>query len=86
MNKPNPQNNFLKDKSETLSDWSERVFKDYEVDFFYGHGTPDPLRLGEAHLKYKFAFAKQNAAKLGINLYNASSARSEINSFETKLI
>lgn len=86
MDKPNPQNNFLKDSSESLSDWSERVFEKYEKDFFYGHGTPDPIRLGEEHLKQKFEFAKKNAKKLGISLYNASPVVAGINSFERKSI
>jgi hypothetical protein len=84
MDKPNPQNNFLKDASESLHEWSERVFGNYEKDFFYGHGTPDPMRLGENHLKQKFKFAVDNAAKLNIKLYNASPVNSDINCFEKK--
>ena len=83
--KPTPQNGFLKDnKDESIKAWSDRVYKEYKPDFFYGHGTPDPLRLGEDNLKQKFKLAIKNSKLLGVKLYNASPVISEINSFERK--
>jgi hypothetical protein len=84
--KPTPQNGFKKDKEESIEKWSNRVYGEFKPDFFYGHGTPDPLRLGEHHLKEKFKFAIKNSEKLGIKLYNASPVKSEINSWEKKLL
>jgi len=85
--KPTPQNGFLKDsKDESIKAWSDRVYAGYKADFFYGHGTPDPLRLGESTLKQKFEFAKNNAEILGIHLYNTSPVESLINSFSKKII
>ena len=85
--KPTPQNGFLRDnKDESIKAWSERVYQEYKPDFFYGHGTPDPLRLGTEHLQEKFRFAVHNAIALGVQLYNASPAKSNINTFEKKLL
>ena len=78
---PNPQNNFLKCESETIKQWSENFFKGFEPDFFYGHGTPDPLRLGENELRCKFKQAEEIAKKLGIDVFNASPVFSAINTF-----
>jgi hypothetical protein len=80
-NKPSPQNNFLKDQNETIEEWSKRFFQDFDEDFFYGHGTPDPLRLGEDYLIEKFNLALEISKKLGINVYNASTKESKINKF-----
>lgn len=80
-NRPNPQNHYLKDKNKSIKEWSEEFFKDFEPDFFYGHGTPDPLRLGEQVIKGKFNLALENSKKLGINIFNASPLESTINIF-----
>jgi hypothetical protein len=52
-----------------------------EKDFFYGHGTPDPLRLGEKHLLEKFEIAKNSAKILGVEIVNCSGVSSAINTF-----
>jgi len=52
--------------------WGEEFFKTFEPDFFYGHGTPDPLRLGEQELVRLFKQAEKYAANLGCELLNAS--------------
>lgn len=78
---PNPQNNFLRGQNETVKDWSKRFFADFDEDFFYGHGTPDPLRLGENHLIEKFNLALEISKNLGVNIYNASQVESKINQF-----
>lgn len=75
---PNPQNNYLKSSDKSIKQWSDEFFKDYDYDFFYGHGTPDPLRLGYNYLIDKFNLAKINANKLGIKIYNASNLESEV--------
>jgi hypothetical protein len=78
-NKPNPQNSYLKPSNQSISDWSNEFFKDMKQDSFYGHGTPDPIRLGEDHLISKFQIAIDNAEKLGIDLVNLSPLQSKIN-------
>jgi hypothetical protein len=77
--KPNPQNHYLKPSSQSIHDWSNEFFKDMKHDSFYGHGTPDPIRLGEDHLISKFHMAISNAEKLGIDLVNLSPIQSKIN-------
>jgi hypothetical protein len=58
----------------------QKEFKEFENDSFYGISTPDPMRLGEQHLKEKFEIAKETAKQLNINLWNLSDVRG-INSF-----
>lgn len=77
--RPNPQNNYKKPRNQSLSDWSEKFFDGMETDSFYGHGTPDPMRLGAKHLKQKFMYAIINANKLNIDLVNLSPVESTIN-------
>ena len=77
--RPNPQNNFLKPKHQSLQDWSDAFFDGMEKDFFYGHGTPDPIRLGMPHLKNKMVQAIDNASKLGIQIFNLSPVESDFN-------
>jgi hypothetical protein len=79
--KPNPQNHYLKDKNQSIKEWSEEFFKGFEYDFFYGHGTPDPVRLGEDVLKEKFFLALENSKKIGVNIFNASTIENTINIF-----
>lgn len=50
-----------------------------ESDFFYGHGTPDPLRLGMDHLKQKMSQALNLLERLGIEIINLSPVKSEFN-------
>lgn len=57
-------------------------FSNFESDFFYGHGNPDPLRLGKSELVSKFDLLKKNAKLLNIKLYNLSTVKSEINNIE----
>lgn len=82
--RPTPQNNFLKPKDTSLEDWSNSFFKGMRPDFFYGHGTPDPMRLGEKHLIEKFNLAIKNADRLKIKLYNLSPVKSKINTIPKK--
>ena len=77
--RPTPQNSFNKPKSQSLKEWYGEFFQGMEKDCFYGHGTPDPMRLGEPHLKSKFIQAADNSKKLGIELVNLSPVKSEIN-------
>ena len=77
--RPNPQNYYLKDKNKTIKEWSEDFFSGMNKDSFYGHGTPDPLRLGEDYLINKFQQALENCKKLNIDLVNLSPVDSKIN-------
>lgn len=71
-NKPNIQNDFNKKKEKTIKEWSDNFFHEFEEDFFYGHGTPDPLMLGEAHIIEKMNLAQKSSKQLGIELINYS--------------
>lgn len=82
--KPNPQNDYFKNKNQTIDEWSKIFFKDMEPDFFYGHGTPDPLRLGESHLKEKFELLIKLSEKLNVNIVNLSPVESNINIIKKK--
>ena len=50
-----------------------------ESDFFYGHGTPDPIRLGERQLVSKFQQAIDICERLNVELVNLSPVESRIN-------
>lgn len=62
----------------------EEEFEDFKNDSFYGISTPDPMRLGQAHIEKKFELAKQYAEQLGVSLWNISSSKNGINSFNKK--
>jgi hypothetical protein len=75
--RPTPQNQF------------QGLGQDYFVaqdlsSSFYGSGTPDPMRLGEAHLREKFRMAAEYSERLGVRLYNASGITSGLNNFPQK--
>ena len=75
---PNPQNQYLK-SDETIKKWGENFFDGMKQDSFYGQGTPDPLRLGEDHLRGKFKQLIENSKKIGIEIVNLSPVSSGIN-------
>lgn len=79
--RPNIQNQFNKKSEKTIEEWSSNYFKGMDADFFYGHGTPDPMRLGEKTLLEKFEIAKQSAGVLGVDIVNCSGVVSSINTF-----
>jgi Txe/YoeB family toxin of Txe-Axe toxin-antitoxin module len=79
-NRPTPQNGFFKQKGQSIEEWANSFFKDMKQDSFYGHGTPDPLRLGLEHLKQKMQLALDISRTIDINLVNLSPVTSEINS------
>ena len=85
-NRPNIQNKFNNKKEKNILEWSNNFFSNMEPDFFYGHGTPDPIRLGENHLIEKFELAKKSAKTLGIKLVNFSNVVSKINTIEKEII
>lgn len=80
-NRPNIQNQFNKKTEKTIEEWANNYFHNMEEDFFYGHGTPDPIRLGKEHLIGKFELAKKSSQELGIDIVNCSGVLSEINTF-----
>ena len=77
--RPNPQNNFQREPEQSIKDWSNNFFLGMESDFFYGHGTPDPIRLGESHLISKFQQAIDICERLNVELVNLSPIESKIN-------
>ena len=77
--RPGPNNNFYRKQDQSISNWSEEFFKNMENDCFYGHGTPDPMRLGIKYLKEKMQQALKHASILDINIYNLSPVESEFN-------
>lgn len=82
LGEPNPQNNFNLPKNTTIEDWLNCMFGEFEEDFFYGHGTPDPLRFGENELIEKFHRAKETSEKVGTKIVNISKLPSKINCFD----
>lgn len=84
--RPSPSNKYLKPNDKTINEWLCQFFDGMEEDSFYGQGTPDPLRLGENHLKSKFLLAEENAKKLNIELVNLSPVESEINIIKKEAI
>jgi hypothetical protein len=83
--KPNPQNSYLKPSNQSINDWSNDFFKDMKHDSFYGHGTPDPIRLGIQHLIQKMRQAIEYSELLGIEILNLSPVCSEFNNCIKKL-
>jgi hypothetical protein len=77
--RPQPQNKYCNKKENSTKEWGANFFKDMETDAFYGHGTPDPLRLGKDHLLNKFKLAIDCCRKLNIELVNLSPVVSDIN-------
>jgi hypothetical protein len=80
-NKPNIQNKFNNKKEKTIEEWGNNYFKNMNTDFFYGHGTPDPMRLGKDVIISKFKLAKESVKKLNIDVVNLSDVKNTINSF-----
>ncbi|MEI2265656.1 hypothetical protein [Erwinia sp. CGal63] len=82
---PNIQNQFNQpEKVPNINSWSESFFKEFRPDFFYGHGTPDPLRtgLGLDYIKTKMQLADSVARQLGIAIVNYSERASPVEVFQ----
>lgn len=85
--RPNIQNKFGdKPKNQSITDWSNLFYDGMGIDFFYGHGSPDPMRLGVEHLIDKFNLLKENAKKLNISIVNLSPVTSPINTIPKESI
>ena len=81
--KPNIQNDFNeKNGVKDIFNWANSFFGDMDVDSFYGHGLPDPLRLGTEHLIERFKLAEDSAKKLNIEIVNYSTVTGKINTFK----
>lgn len=81
---PNIQNHFNHpDNFRDIKSWSESFFNGLEPDFFYGHGTPDPLRkgLGLDYIKTKMQLADSVAHQLGMEIVNYSHRASPVEVF-----
>lgn len=81
MGMPSPHNRFLKDSSISLSEWTNTHFAEFSPDSFYGHGTPDPLRLGEEYLRNKCILADHISTILNISIFNIVEPNTDINVF-----
>lgn len=82
---PNIQNGFNDKKEKTIKEWSDNYFQGFEKDFFYGHGTPDPMRYGHHYIESKMALAQEKAKSLGISIVNYSERYSPYNVFEREI-
>tara|TARA_X000001036_G_C20685386_1_gene807469 strand:+ start:463 stop:1164 length:702 start_codon:yes stop_codon:yes gene_type:complete len=62
----------------------EKVFngKNDEPDTFYGHGTPDPLRLGEGNLQNYFYLIESHAKFYGSEILNLSMEKRGLSTFK----
>lgn len=77
LGRPNPQDRFKGFDGRT----ADEVFSEYTPDAFYGHGTPDPLRLKVEYLRELFARASETLARLGCECFNASGVTNGLNTF-----
>ncbi|WP_456310575.1 hypothetical protein [Serratia proteamaculans] len=80
--KPNIQNHFNNKTEKTIKEWSDNYFQGFETDFFYGHGTPDPMRYGPEYIERKMILAQEKAKILGISIVNYSDRQSPYTVFE----
>lgn len=78
---PAPNNKFNGESPMSVKDWANDFFKDCPKDSIYGHGTPDPLRLGSGEIIEFFNRAMECASQLGIALFNASGITHGLNNF-----
>ena len=78
---PSPINGYCGEEPKDANAWASSFFKECAVDAIYGHGTPDPLRLGGASIVELFERAKHYANLLGIQVFNASGVTTGLNTF-----
>jgi hypothetical protein len=84
--KPSPQNKYGGASPVLTNEWVNTFFDGCRVDSIYGHGTPDPLRLGIGVMQELFERAKSYADKLGISVFNASGVTTGLNTFPQKTL
>lgn len=77
LGRPNPQNKFVGFNGRS----ADEVFADLKPDAFYGHGTPDPLRLKTGYLLELFQRAYQTLSSLGCECFNMSGNTSGLNPY-----
>lgn len=82
---PGPQNQYGGKTEASISDWAAQFFGQSAPDAFYGHGTPDPMRLGQGELEQFFQRSMLYAETFGCKLYNASGVLDGINSYPQRL-
>ena len=78
---PAPNNNYGGTSPPSVEKWANEFFKDCPVDAIYGHGTPDPLRLGAQAITELFLRAQDYAERLGIEVFNVSGVTHGLNTF-----
>ena len=77
---PGPQNKwggaqgFSSSTPEMIGQWSSGFFRDTRSTHFYGHGSPDPMRLGAETLAERFRLIEQTSDSLGVEVVNYSDA------------
>jgi hypothetical protein len=79
---PSPLNKYCGTHPPSIDQWSNEFFKGCPADAFYGHGTPDPLRLGEQTIRNLFSRAQNSANRLGVEVFNVSGVTHGLNSFQ----
>lgn len=84
--KPSPHNKYNGEAPVCANTWTNTFFESCPVDAVYGHGTPDPLRLGLPLMKELFERAKSYADRLGIRVFNASGVTTGLNTFPQKIL
>jgi hypothetical protein len=84
--KPSPHNKYGGAAPVRANEWVNTFFEGCPVDSIYGHGTPDPLRLGVSVMQELFERAKGYANKLGIGVFNASGVTTGLNTFPQKTL
>ncbi|MBN8420107.1 MAG: hypothetical protein J0L73_14410 [Verrucomicrobia bacterium] len=75
---PSPQNHHLK--------LPQSFFETNLSDSFYGYGTPDPMRLGDDHMRELFQRAGDYSTRLGVLLLNASGVTNGLNPFPQEML
>lgn len=78
---PAPNNKFNGMVVNSVNEWASSFFDGMEPDSFYGHGTPDPMRLGEHEIREFFCRSLDCSRRLGIELFNASGITEGLNNF-----
>lgn len=78
LGRPNPQNRFAGMQGRS----ADEVFADFKPDAFYGHGTPDPMRLPSEYFTDLFPRAEKTLSLLGCEVFNASGVTDGLTPFE----
>lgn len=78
LGRPNPQNGF----AGLSGRCADEVFAEFKPDAFYGHGTPDPMRLPIEYFSMLFPRAEKTLHLLGCEVFNASGVTNGLTTFK----